>query len=98
MYTTYFLKFTSQEETEQKLTEVNYLHETYYKIEDQVGDIDIIGEIYNNDGVYDEVTFEVISPPTKKDGWHINIICENELPEALQEYIVIPQNPHRVFA
>lgn len=101
-YTTYYLRFPSQSEAELKLLEVGYKHEvenyTYYKIEDQVGDIDIIGEIYNNDGVYDEVTFEVISPPTKKEGWHINIICENELPEALQEYIVIPQNPHRIFA
>jgi hypothetical protein len=101
-YTTYYLRFSFQPEAEFKLLQVGYKYESknrnYYKIQDQVGDIDIIGEIYNNDGVYDEELFKVISPPTKKDGWHVNIICENELPEALQEYIVTPKNPHRVFA
>jgi hypothetical protein len=130
-YTTYYLRFSSQEEAETKLTEVNYRHEeeyhpevvtlapepdengedvyiitqlvekqirVWYSVPDQVGDVDIVGEIYNNDGVYDEETFEVITPPTKKDGYHINIILEGELPEALQEFIVIPQNPYRIFA
>ena len=54
---------SQQEEAALKLTEVGYKHEVenhiYYKIEDQVGDIDIIGEIYNNDGVYDEETGEI---------------------------------------
>jgi hypothetical protein len=93
------------------LTEVNYRHtetfpeegeQTYYAVKDQVGDIDIVGEIWNNDGVYEEdpETFEIttVTPPTKKDGWHINIILEGALPEALQEFIVTPQKPYRVFA
>lgn len=105
-YTTYYLRFASQEEAEEKLTEVEYRHEdtfegethTYYAVKDQVGDIDIVGDIWNNDGVYDEETMEVITPPTKKDGYHINIILEGALPEVLQPYIVEPQNPYRVFA
>jgi hypothetical protein len=109
-YTTYYLRFASQEEAETKFTEVNYLHEdtfegethTYYAVKDQVGDIDIVGEIWNDDGVYEEdsETFEItiVTPPTKMDGWHINIILEESLPEALQPYIVTPQHPHRVFA
>jgi len=109
-YTTYYLRFTSQEEAETKFTEVNYLHEDtfegethiYYAVKDQVGDIDIIGEIWNDDGVYEEdpETFEIITvtPPTKMDGWHVNIILEGALPEALQEFIVTPQKPYRVFA
>ena len=105
-YTTYYLRFASQEEAEAKLTEVNYSHEetfdeepvTYYAVKDQVGDIDIVGEIWNNDGEYDLETGEVITPPTKKDGWHINIILQAGLPEALQPYIVTPQSPYRVFA
>lgn len=105
-YTTYYLRFTSQEEAETKLTEVNYLHEdtfdgethTYYAVKDQVGDIDIVGEIWNSDGVYDEETMEVITPPTKMDGWHVNIILDGELPEVLQEFLVTPNTPYRVFA
>lgn len=105
-YTTYYLRFNSKEEAEEKLTEVNYLHEdtfneepiTYYAVKDQVGDVDVIGEIWNNDGKYNLETGEVITPPTKKDGWHVNIILQAGLPEALQEFVVNPQNPHRVFA
>jgi hypothetical protein len=105
-YQTYYLRFNSQEEAETKLTEVSYkrtetfegTEQTFYTVADQVGDIDIIGDIYNNDGVYDEETFEVITPPTKIDGYHINIILEGSLPEALQEFIVTPQSPYRVFA
>ena len=93
-YTPYYLRFSSQEEAETKLTEVNYRHEeeyhpevvtlapepdengedvymityleekqtrVWYSVTDQVGDVDIVGDIYNNDGVYDEETFEVIT-------------------------------------
>jgi len=108
-YTTYYLRFNSQEEADIKLTEVGYKHEdtfneetrTYYAVKDQVGDIDIVGEIYNNDGVYE--TGEdgmpiVVSEPTKKDGWHINVILQGALPEALEEFVVTPANPYRVFA
>jgi len=107
-YTTYYLRFNSQEEADTKLTEVGYKHEdtfneetrTYYAVKDQVGDIDVVGEIYNNDGVYE--TGEdgmpvVVSEPTKKDGWHINVILQGALPEALEEFVVTPANPYRVF-
>ena len=129
-YTPYYLRFSSQEEAETKLTEVEYRHEeeyheqiitegepdeygnptfditygeelltrVWYSVTDQVGDIDIVGDIWNDDGTYDEETFEVITPPTKKDGYHINLILAGELPSALQEFVVSTQNPHRVFA
>lgn len=110
-YTTYFLKFDSQEESEVKFEEAGYKvtttlpneeEVTYYSVTDQVGNIDIIGDIYNNDAVieYEEgAEFPtVVSPATKKDGWHVNIILEGSLPECLQPYIVNPQNPYRVFA
>jgi hypothetical protein len=130
-YTSYYLRFSSQEEAETKLTEVNYRHEeqyyeqivteapepdeygnpifnitygdelltrVWYSVTDQVGDVDIVGDIYNNDGVYDEETFEVITPPTKKEGYHINLILAGAPPSALLEFMVSPQNPHRVFA
>ena len=105
-YTTYYLHFASQEEAETKLTEVNYRHEdtfneepfTYYAVKDQVGDVDVVGEIWNDDGEYNLETGEVITSPTKKEGWHVNVILQADLPEALQEFVVVPQNPHRVFA
>ena len=110
-YTTYYLRFASQEEAETKFTEVNYRHtetfegeeQTYYAVRGQIGDIDIIGDIWNNDGVYSEPDPEngeitVITPPTKMEGYHVNIILEGALPEALQEFVVTPSSPYRVFA
>jgi hypothetical protein len=110
-YTTYYLRFTSKRSADSNLTKVGYKHTetldgesvTYYAVKDQIGDIDIVGEIWNNDGVYSEPDLEtgeitVITPPTKKDGWHVNVILEGELPEGLRNYVVEPQNPYRVFA
>ena len=60
--------------------------------------VDVIGDIYTS-GVYDidsEGTPITIEEPIKLDGYHINII--GELSEELQEYIVTPQNPYRIFA
>ena len=60
--------------------------------------IDVIGDIYTS-GVYDidsEGTPITIEEPIKLDGYHINII--GELSEELQEYMVTPQNPYRIFA
>lgn len=103
MYTQYFLRFTSKEEAEQKLTEVGYsstnpeTEKTYYHTPPHTGDIDIIGDIYNNDAVFDEEG-NLITPATKLDGYHLNIILNVELPETLNEYLVHPELPYRVFA
>jgi hypothetical protein len=110
-YTTHYLRFPSQEIADSKLTEIGYKRTetiddetiTFYTVTDQVGDIDIIGDIWNNDGVYSEPDPEtgemtVITPPTKMEGYHVNIILEGSLPEALQEFIVTPNSPYRVFA
>lgn len=108
-YTTYFLRFADQEEADIKLEEAGYKQEqiiedeivTYYTVTDQTGDIDIIGDIYNKDAVIEvnEDGFpEVVTPATKVEGYHVNIILQNDLPEVLQEFAVIPRNPYRVFA
>ena len=57
---------------------------------------DVVGIIYNDDGVYDEETGEVISAPTVMEGFHINFI--GELPQELQANLVTPASPHRKFA
>ena len=111
IYTTYYLRFSSQKEAESKLRQADYFHreivedlpQDYYAVKDQIGDIDIIGDIWNDDGVYSEPDpetgeIEVITPPTKMEGYHVNIILEGALPEALQEFVVTPSSPYRVFA
>jgi hypothetical protein len=57
---------------------------------------DVVGTIYNDDGVYDEETGEVISAPTVMEGFHVNFI--GELPQELQTNLVTPASPHRKFA
>jgi len=138
-YTPYYLKFSSQEECDEKLTEVNYRHEeeyfplvettetdedgneivsishstesevrVYYSVVDDtgapIGAIDIVGDVYNRDEVWAEHPdpetglAELISPATKKDGWHVNLLLRGELPEELQEFVVNPEVPFRIFA
>jgi len=107
-YNTYYLKFATQEEAEQKLAEVNYTltdeysGETVYRVTDSVGDIDIVGDIYEDVEDLEPYMGEngilrYNPPPIKIDGYHVNIIKEGDLPEALQEFVVEPKNPHRVF-
>lgn len=115
-YTPYFLKFTSESEARTALTEVGFLRTyedpitsdpvEYYSVSDTPsapGDVDIIGEIYNNDGVYsdpDPTTGEIttISPPTLKEGWHVNLILTGNLPSPLEQYAISPLTPNRKFA
>jgi len=90
-------------ETGEPLEEVErIIIKSYYTVGDVPGGIDIVGEIYNDDGVYetDEESGEitVISEPTKKDGWHVNIILAGPFPSTLNPFVVTPQNPRRKFA
>ena len=58
--------------------------------------MDIIGVIYNKDGVYDEETGEVITPPTPMAGWHVNF--KGTLPDGWDANLVTPTTPYRIFA
>lgn len=103
MYNTYYLKFASQEEWDAKAAEAGYRYEdpetevVYYSV--SPGAIDVVGVIYNDDAVFDEEG-EMTSPPTAKDGWHVNVRVRgyDTFPEVLNNYIVEPQTPSRVFA
>jgi len=44
----------------------------------------------------DGVFIDVIGEIEGKDGWHLNIICDN-LPVELAEFEVFPENPYRVW-
>ena len=57
--------------------------------------IDVVGAL-SIGGTCDPETGEVITPPTLLDGWHVNFV--GELPEAWEEYVVVPKRPRRVFA
>ena len=90
------------EETDSDSETEKVIIKSYYTVGDIPGGIDIVGEIWNDDGVYetDEETGEisVISEATKKDGWHVNVILASDLPEELQEFVVEPVTPSRRFA
>lgn len=105
-YNKYYLRFETQEEAEQKLNQVNYIltdeetGRTFYRVTDDVGDIDIVGDIYNDDSVTElseDGMMYYLTPPTKKKGYHVNIIKRGDLPKELHEFVVEPKNPHRVF-
>ena len=82
----------------------------YYSV--SPGAIDVVGVIYNDDAVFDDEG-DIVTPATAKDGWHVNIrvipnaeiidgetqtIRDISLPEILNNHIVEPQTPSRVFA
>ena len=57
--------------------------------------IDVIGVLYNDDGVYNEEG-EVITLPTVIPGWHVNYL--GTLPEGWEAFEVTPEQPKRIFA
>ena len=57
--------------------------------------IDVIGTLYNDDGVYDDQG-EVVTAPTAMTGFHVNYL--GALPDGWGEYVVTPEHPKRVFA
>jgi len=99
MNTTY-LRFPSQEAWEQAATAVGVLSVvddqqqwSYYTHDWAVDDV---GVIYNDDGVYDLETGDVITPPTPMDGWHVNY--KGGARTEFDQYIITPLNPYRKFA
>ena len=57
--------------------------------------IDVIGTLYNDDGVYDEEGEEVTAP-TPMAGWHVNYL--GDLPDGWENYEVTPEQPKRMWA
>ena len=100
MNTTY-LRFPSQEVWEQAATAVGVLSvvdgEEQWSYYTHDWAVDDVGVIYNDDGVYDPDTGDVITPPTSMDGWHVNYKAAT-LPSDLEAYVVTPNSPHRKFA
>ena len=61
--------------------------------------IDVIGVIYKNTGVFFPDEGGVVLHETQAlDGWHVNVlITPEEDATALQPYVVTPANPVRVW-
>ena len=100
MNTTY-LRFPSQEAWEQAATAVGVLSvvddEQQWSYYTHDWAVDDVGVIYNDDGVYDPDTGDVITPPTPMDGWHVNYKAAT-LSSDLEAYVVTPNTPYRKFA
>ena len=107
MDTTY-LRFPSQEVWEQAAAAVGVLSVVNVGTEEEPDmqeqwnyynhkwAVDDIGVIYNDDGVYDPDTGEVITPPTPMDGWHVNFKTDMDID--FSGFPVHPQTPYRKFA
>jgi hypothetical protein len=107
MNTTY-LRFPSQEVWEQAAAAVGVLSVVNVGTEEEPDmqeqwnyynhkwAVDDIGVIYNDDGVYDPDTGDVITPPTPMDGWHVNFKTDMDID--FSGFPVHPQTPYRKFA
>jgi|DEB0MinimDraft_6_1074348.scaffolds.fasta_scaffold189904_2 hypothetical protein len=107
MYTQYFFKFASQEEMHTVLTGLEWYGEVGvsdgesiygFTLSGHEGSLDEVGTIVDTPAVYDEETFEEVTPATYIDGWHLNAVLNIDLPEELQAYQVTPATPARIFA
>jgi hypothetical protein len=106
MYIDKCLKFESEEQANNVLytTHPAVLNEETQEIVSEeyitpnYQNIDIIGTIYNLDGIYDGEG-NVIQEATKKDGWHVNVrLTQSEDGSVLEPFAVEPKQPRRVWA
>jgi hypothetical protein len=99
MNTTY-LRFPSQDVWKQAATAVGVLSvvdgEEQWSYYTHDWAVDDVGVIYNDDGVYDPDTGDVITPPTPMDGWHVNFKSDKDIDWS--GFPVHPQTPYRKFA
>jgi hypothetical protein len=109
----YFLKFNSKDEALQVFSSIPGHTFTPYDENNnslplqvvqqtETFAIDEVGIIYNDDGVYDD-SFEQISAPTVKTGYHYNYrmvfgnLPETPIPSELESFLVTPKKPSREF-
>lgn len=95
---THYLRFPDKQTAEDLLKTAGFYieeSETFMQADHHFA-LDIIGDIYEKQGVYDLETGKEISPPVKFSGYHVNYI--GSLPEGWEQYLVNPIDPHRVFA
>jgi hypothetical protein len=107
VYKPYFFKFANQATMRAILADpevrwwgvVDETSDTFgFILHGHLGDLDEVGLIIHEQGTYDPDTGEEITPPTHKEGWHLNAVLKTPLPPSLTEYLVTPENPVRRFA
>ena len=88
---TYYLRFPTEEVWKQAAQAVGVLNVVNIGTEEEpdlqeqwsyyTNDYacDVVGVIYNDDGVYNQETGEVITPPTAMDGWHVNFKSDKDI-------------------
>lgn len=106
MYKDYYLKFKDEAEA----ISVLYRTEGAVEANEELGieakegyqvpnfaNISVIGTIYNDDGLYDEEG-NMVTPPTAKEGWHVNVrACDGEPMELIEPYAIDVDSPVRVW-
>ena len=93
---TYFLRFENEAQAIEALPQFRIDGE--WKSHRDGSDIDVIGAIYKptGDTITDPVEGFEYPEMEPVGGWHVNFI--GILPDNLEQYAVIPNNPVRVFA
>lgn len=79
---TVYLRFESQQEQRDVFASLGFPSEVWGSVSEDfywpgVGDISIVGTIYNDDAVRgpdDENGMPTFTPPTAKPGWHVNVL------------------------
>jgi hypothetical protein len=96
--TDYALKFLDEAEANLILYRKEGVIEESEGIESNAGhdvakyqNIDILGTLYIQSGTLEEPI------STALDGWHVNIRDDGDC-SALEQYVVYPKNPKRIFA
>jgi hypothetical protein len=109
----YFLKFNSKDEALQVFSSIPGHTYIPYDVSNnplpleitqqtETFALDEVGVIYNDDGVYD-ASFQQISSPTAKTGYHYNYrmvfgnLPETSIPSELESFLVSPKQPFREF-
>jgi len=65
--------------------------------DDRNPNLDVIADEWNRDGVYDS-NGNVITPPTKRPGYYVNLMWDGALPPNLVQFEVFPSDPYQIFA
>ena len=95
MYTDHYLKFADEAEM---LTVYQLPTEDNKGITYPDCSIDVVGKIVSTPAEIDEED-NTITEAVYADGWHVNVRCAGELPDALKPFeIDAPNTPVRVWA
>jgi hypothetical protein len=97
---TLFLKFTDEQEAITALPQFRQSDKDgldHWVTHNDGNDIDVIGTIYKPTGAFIETEMGDIPETAPLPGFHVNYIGNTYEP-TLDQYVVVPSNPSRVFA